>query len=84
MAYQRALNEKVVQLLVPPEKHPGKPPESCCQRRARQKEMKESMAALDAMSPHCGDNAFFDINTGSTAAPALSSYHTFCVASQFR
>jgi hypothetical protein len=34
MAYQRELNEKVVQLLVPPETHPGKPPESRHQRRA--------------------------------------------------
>jgi hypothetical protein len=33
MAYQRALNEKVMQLLVPPETSAGKLPESCHQRR---------------------------------------------------
>jgi hypothetical protein len=64
MAYQRALNEKVAQLLVPPESCQGKPPESCCQGRAQEKEMKEYMAALDAMSAHCCDNAFFDIKFG--------------------
>jgi hypothetical protein len=62
MAYQRALNEKVAQLLVPPETHPGEPLESHHQRRAQEKEMKEYMAALlDAMSAHHCDNAFFDI-----------------------
>jgi hypothetical protein len=48
MAYQRALHEKVAQLLVPPETHPGKPLESHHQRRAQEKEMKEYMAALHA------------------------------------
>jgi hypothetical protein len=61
MAYQRALNEKVTQLLVPPESNPGKPAESPHQRRAQEKEMKEYMATLDAMSAHRCDNAFFDI-----------------------
>jgi hypothetical protein len=61
MAYQRELNEKVAQLSVPPETHPGKPPESCHQRRAQEKEMKEYMAALDAMLAHRCDNAFFNI-----------------------
>jgi hypothetical protein len=61
-AYQRALNEKVVQLLVPPETRPGKPPESHHQRRAWEKEMKEYMATLDAMLAHHCDNAFFDMN----------------------
>jgi hypothetical protein len=41
MAYQRELNEKVVQLLVPPETSADKLPESCHQRRAQEKEMKE-------------------------------------------
>jgi hypothetical protein len=64
MAYQRALNEKVAQLMVPLETHQGKPPESHCQRRAWQKEMKEYMATLDAMLAHCCDSAFFDIKFG--------------------
>jgi hypothetical protein len=64
MAYQRALNEKVAQLSVPPETCPGKPLESHHQRRAQEKEMKEYMAALDAMSAHHCDNAFFDIKFG--------------------
>jgi hypothetical protein len=64
MAYQRALNEKVTQLSVPPESHPDEPAESSRQRRAREKEMKEYMAALDAMSAHRCDNAFFDIKFG--------------------
>jgi hypothetical protein len=58
------LNEKVAQLLVAPETHPGKPPEYCHQRRAWEKEMKEYMAALDAMSAHHCDNAFFDMKFG--------------------
>jgi hypothetical protein len=61
MAYQRELNEKVAQLLVPPETHPGKPCESCHQSRAREKEMMEYMATLDAMLAHRCDNAFFDM-----------------------
>jgi hypothetical protein len=61
MAYQRALNEKVVQLLVPPETHPGKPPESRHQRRAWEKEMMEYMVTLDATLAHHCDNAFFDM-----------------------
>jgi hypothetical protein len=64
MAYQRALNEKVTQLLVPPETSPGEPPELHHQRRAWEKEMKEYMAALDAMLAHHCDNAFFDIMFG--------------------
>jgi hypothetical protein len=64
MAYQRALNEKVTQLLVSPETSAGELPESCHQRRAWEKEMKEYMAALDAMSTHCCDNAFFYIIFG--------------------
>jgi hypothetical protein len=64
MAYQRALNEKVTQLSVPPESHPDKPAESPHQRRAREKEMKEYMGTLDAMSAHHCDNAFFDIKFG--------------------
>jgi hypothetical protein len=64
MAYQIALNEKVAQLLVPLETHPGKPLESHHQRRAQEKEMKEYIAALDAMSAHHCDNAFFDIKFG--------------------
>jgi hypothetical protein len=64
MAYQRALNEMVAQLSVPPETHPGKPPESHHQRRAWEKEMKEYMAALDAMSAHHCDNAFFHMKFG--------------------
>jgi hypothetical protein len=64
MAYQRELNEKVAQLLVPPETHQDKPPESRHQRRAQEKEMKEYMAALDAMLAHCCDNEFFDMKFG--------------------
>jgi hypothetical protein len=64
MAYQRALNEKVTQLSVPPESHPDEPAESSHQRRAWEKEMKEYMATLDAMSAHHCDNAFFDIKFG--------------------
>jgi hypothetical protein len=64
MAYQRALNEKVVQLLVPPETRPGELPQSHCQRRAHEKEMKHYMAALDAMSAHHCDNTFFDVKFG--------------------
>jgi hypothetical protein len=37
MAYQRALNEKVMQLSVPPETSPGKPPELHHQRRAHER-----------------------------------------------
>jgi hypothetical protein len=66
MAYQRALNEKVTQLSVPPETSADELPESCHQRRAREKEMKEYMATLDAMSAHRCDNAFFDIKFGHT------------------
>jgi hypothetical protein len=64
MAYQRVLNEKVTQLSVPPETSADKLPESCHQRRAWEKEMKEYMAALDAMLAHHCDNAFFDIKFG--------------------
>jgi hypothetical protein len=64
MAYQRTLNEKVMQLSVPPETSPGEPPELHHQRRAQEKEMKEYMATLDAMLAHCCDNAFFDIKFG--------------------
>jgi hypothetical protein len=73
MAYQRALNEKVMQLLVPPESHPDEPAESPRQRRAQEKEMKEFMAALDAMSAHYCDNAFFDIKFGHKIHLALRS-----------
>jgi hypothetical protein len=59
MVYQRALNEKVMQLSVPPETGADELPESRHQRRAREKEMKEYMATLDAMSVHRCDNAFF-------------------------
>jgi hypothetical protein len=62
--YQRALNEEVVQVLLPPETRPGKPPVLHHQRRAQEKEMKEYMAALDAMSAPCCDNAFFVIKFG--------------------
>jgi hypothetical protein len=54
----------VEQLSVPPETCPGKPPESRHQRRAQEKEMKEYMATLDAMSAHCCDNAFFFMKFG--------------------
>jgi hypothetical protein len=64
MAYQRALNEKVTQLSVLPETSADKLPESRHQRRAWEKEMKEYMATLDAMSAHRCDNAFFDIKFG--------------------
>jgi hypothetical protein len=64
MAYQRALNEKVMQLSVLPETGADELPESCHQRRAREKEMKEYMAALDAMLAHRCDNTFFDIKFG--------------------
>jgi hypothetical protein len=64
MAYQRALNEKVTQLSVPPETSADELPESCHQRRAWKKEMKEYMATLDAMSAHRCDNMFFDIKFG--------------------
>jgi hypothetical protein len=64
MAYQRALNEKVMQLSVPPETSADKLPESRHHRRAWEKEMKEYMAALDAMLAHHCDNAFFDIKFG--------------------
>jgi hypothetical protein len=50
-----------MQLLVLPETSAGELPESRHQRRAQEKEMKEYMAALDAMSAHRCDNAFFDI-----------------------
>jgi hypothetical protein len=58
------LNEKVVQLLIPPETSADKLPESCHQRRAQEKEMKEYMATLDTMSAHHCDNVFFDIKFG--------------------
>jgi hypothetical protein len=82
MAYQRALNEKVMQLLVPPETSPGEPPEMHCQRRAQEKEMKEYMATLDAMSAHHCDNAFFDIKFGHnplgiTLATSSDMMHLF-------
>jgi hypothetical protein len=82
MAYQRALNEKVAQLSVPPETRPGKPPESWHQRRAQEKAMKEYMAALDAMSAHCCDNAFFDMKFshnpfGITLATPSDMMHLF-------
>jgi hypothetical protein len=64
MAYQRALNEKVKQLSVPPETSADKLPESHHQRRAWENKMKEYMAALDAMPAHHCDNAFFDIKFG--------------------
>jgi hypothetical protein len=64
MAYQRALNENVMQLSVPPETSADELPESRHHRRAWEKEMKEYMAALDAMSAHRCDNAFFDIKFG--------------------
>jgi hypothetical protein len=64
MAYQKALNEKVTQLSVPPETSADELPESHHHRRAREKEMKEYMAALDTMSAHRCDNAFFDIKFG--------------------
>jgi hypothetical protein len=64
MAYQRSLNEKVMKLSLPPETHPGKPPESHHQRRAQETEMKEYMVALDAMLAHHCENAFFDIKFG--------------------
>jgi hypothetical protein len=82
MAYQRALNEKVAQQLVPPETHPGKPPESCHQKRAQEKEMKEYMATLDAMLAHHCDNAFFDMKFshnpfGITLATPSDMMHLF-------
>jgi hypothetical protein len=64
MAYQRALNEKVVKLLVPPDIHPGELPESHHQRKACEKEMKKYIASLDAMLAHHCDNAFFDLKFG--------------------
>jgi hypothetical protein len=64
MAYQRALNEKVTQLSVLPETSAVELPESRHQRRAREQEMKENMAALVAMLAHHCDNAFFDIKFG--------------------
>jgi hypothetical protein len=64
MAYQRALNEKVMQLLLPLETQQGGLPELHHQRRAQKKEMKECMAPLDAMSAHRCDNAFFDMKFG--------------------
>jgi hypothetical protein len=82
MAYKRALNEKVTQLSVPPETSADKLPESRHQRRAQEKEMKEYMAALDAMLAHHYDNAFFDINFGHnpfgiTLATPLDMVHLF-------
>ena len=62
VAYQRALNEKVVQLSTPPETSTG--PESYRQKLARQKEMKRYIAALDAMSTHRCNNAFFNLDFG--------------------
>jgi hypothetical protein len=64
MAYQRALNEKVTQLSVPPETSADELPESCHHRRAQEKEMKRYIHALDAMSDHRCDNVFFDIKFG--------------------
>jgi hypothetical protein len=64
MAYQKAVNEKVMQLSLPPETCQGDQPELRHQRREQEKEMKEYMAALDAMSAHSCDNAFFDIKFG--------------------
>jgi hypothetical protein len=64
MAYQRALNEKVMQLSVPPETSADELPESHHQRIAREKEMKEYMAALDAILAHHCDNAFFNMKFG--------------------
>jgi hypothetical protein len=76
------LNEKVTQLSVPPETSADKLPESCHQRRAWEKEMKEYMAALDAMSAHRCDNAFVDIKFGHnpfgiTLATPLDMMHLF-------
>jgi hypothetical protein len=81
-AYGSAWREKVAQLLVPLEKCPGKPPESCHQRRAWEKEMKEYMATLDAMSAHRCDNAFFDMKFGHnpfgiTLTTPLDMMHLF-------
>jgi hypothetical protein len=64
MAYQRALNEKVRQLSVPPETSADELPESRHHRIAWEKEMKEYVATLDAMSAHRCDNSFFDIKFG--------------------
>jgi hypothetical protein len=61
---ERPLNKKVMQLSVLPETSPGEPSELHHQRRAQEKDMKEYMAALDAMSAHRCDNAFFDIEFG--------------------
>jgi hypothetical protein len=58
------LNEKVTQLSVPPETSADEFPESHHHRRAWETEMKEYMAALDAMSAHRCDNAFFNIKFG--------------------
>jgi hypothetical protein len=58
------MHKMVAQLSVPLETRPGKPPESHHQRRAWEKEMKEYMAALDAISAHHCDNAFFDMKFG--------------------
>ncbi len=64
MAYQRALNETVAQLSVPPETRPDELPKSHHQRRVHEKGMKQYMATLDAMLAHCCDNAFFDVMFG--------------------
>jgi hypothetical protein len=82
MAYQRALNEKVMQQSVPPETSADELPESHHQRRAREKEMKEYMAALDAILAHHCDNAFFNMKFGHnpfgiTLATPLDMMHLF-------
>jgi hypothetical protein len=88
MEYQRALNEKVAQLLLPLETFPGKPPELHHQKRAQEKGKKEYMAALDAMLAHCCDNAFFN-PFGITLATPLDMMHLFesgivkCVCQMF-
>jgi hypothetical protein len=68
--------------LVTLETPPGKPPESHHQRRAWEKEMKEYMAALDAMLAHHCDNAFFNMEFGHnpfgiTLATPLDMMHLF-------
>jgi hypothetical protein len=88
------MNEKVTQLLSPPETCPGEPPESHHQRRAREKEMKEYLATLEAMLAHHCDNAFFDMKSshnpfGITLATPSDMMHLFksgiakCVCQMF-
>ncbi len=75
MSYQRELNEKVAQLSLPPETHPGKPPELGKGDEGRHGHSGCHLA-------HRCDNAFFDIKFshnpfGITLTTPLDMMHLF-------